>query len=584
MTVGTGSVESAYLFGEYRIEPARRLLLHLDEPAPLTAKAFDTLMELVRRRGELVTKDELMGAVWPDTFVEENNLNQHIGALRRVLQDRYGENRYIVTVPGRGYRFVAEVQSVAPRPAPDAARLTVAVLPFAPLDDDPRGEYLADGLTEETIAALCQVDPEHIDVISRTTVMEYKRSKDSVARIGRELGAAYVVEGSLRSESEHRRVTATLVRTRDQSSVWTASFDSAPTSMLQFQHELANVIAQQVRLRLDPLRLAALGRRQTRNAEAFDSYLRGRHLWHQLTPLSTRKALEHFAQATRLDPDYALAWSGIADAYGGMPMTGDAPPLAVSPHATEASERALRAQPGLAEVQTSLGFRKFRLDWDWPGAEVAFHRAIDLDPSYWFAFAMLGHLHMHRGEVRESLAAMRVARELDPLLPLNHTLSAQVAFSARDFVLAAQFARHALAIDPDFWIGHYQLAQALVQLGDYDLAQRAIADATRTSGGNSKVVALLGYVHARQGREAEARQVLDTLLAVACERYVPPCAIALVHLGLGDVDSAAHFIERAYDARDVHLMFVPVDAKWDEARTDPRVAAVLYRCGFTAAA
>src|SRR4051812_8992728 len=279
-TRGAAGIEAAYEFGEFRIEPARRLLLHRGEPAPLTAKAFDTLLELVRRRGEVVGKDDLMRAVWPDTFVEENNLNQHIGALRRVLHDRYGENRYIATIPGRGYQFVADVALVAPTPLTDSARLTVAVLPFAPLDDDSSSEYLADGLTEDTITVLGQVDAEHISVLSRTTVIDYKRSTDSVARIGRELGATYVVEGSLRSESGHRRVTATLLRTRDQAPVWKASFDGEPASLLKFQRELANIIAQQVRLRLDPRRLASLGRgRQTENVEAFDSYLRGRHLW-----------------------------------------------------------------------------------------------------------------------------------------------------------------------------------------------------------------------------------------------------------------------------------------------------------------
>ncbi len=251
--------------------------------------------------------------------------------------------------------------------------------------------------------------------------------------------------------------------------------------------------------------------------------------------------------------------------------------------ATEASERAVRPRPDLAEAQASIGFRKLRLDWDWPGAEAALHRAIELDPAYWFSFAMLGHLHMHRGQIRESLLAMRRARELDPLLPVSHTLSAQVAFGARDFALAAQYARQALAIDPTFWLGHFQLAQACVALGEYALALTELADASRTSSGNSKVVSLRGYLHARQGRTDEARQVIGTLVALAAERYVPPCAIALIHLGLGDLDSTADFIELAYDARDVHLKFVPVDSKWDTAREHPRISSVLARLGLGSA-
>lgn len=580
MTESDRNAEGAYTFGDFRLEPERRLLFHRGERAPLTSKAFDTLLVLVRRRGDVVSKDDLMRAVWPETFVEENNLNQHIGALRRVLQDRYGENRYIVTVPGRGYSFVADVRPVAPMQAPTGAPVIVAVLPFASLDADSDSDYLVDGLTEETIAAIGQLDPEHIAAVSRGTVMAYKQETDTVARIGRELGAAYVVEGSLRSEAEHRRVIATLVRTSDQSMVWTASFDGDPASVLSFQRSLAQAIAEQVRLRLDPQRLAALSRRQSRNVDAFDSYLRGRHLWNQLTPLSTRKALEHFAQATRLDADYALAWSGIADAYVGMPMTADAAPRDVWPKVTEASERAVRAQPTLAEAHASIGLRKLRLDWDWAGAETGFHRAIELDPTYAYSYAWLGHLHMHRGETRESLAAMRRARELDPLLPVIHTLSAQVAFSAGDFALAAQFARQALSIDPAFWIGHFQLAQAAVGLGEHDLAHAALSDASRTSSGNSKVVSLRGYLYARQGRTEEARQVLDTLVALSAERYVPPCAIALVHLGLNDLDSAAEFIERAYDAHDVHIKFVPIDSKWDAARAHPRIASIVARLGL----
>lgn len=576
----SGAVPCVYEFGEFRVEAAKRVLLHNGEPVPLTPKVFDTLLHLVERQGILLEKEGLMRAIWPDTVVEENNLSQNIAALRRALQDRRGENRYILTVPGRGYRFVADVAVVdAVLPDPPS-RATLAVLPFENLSGDPDREYLADGLTEETIAALGQVDPGHLGVIGRTSVMPYKRTTSTVAEIGRELHASYLVEASLRAEGGRLRVTAKLVRVRGQVQIWSASFDSEPRSMLEFQRELAGVIAQQIRLQLAPETLAALANRQTRNAEAYDLYLRGRHFWHQLTPATTHDALDLYARATHLDPRYALAWSGIADAHTASPINGDAPPLTAWPRAREAVAQALLAQPELAEVQASLGFLKFWLDWDWPEAERAFRRAVELDPNYALPYRMLGLLYSHLGRPQEALPAIRRARELDPLLAVHHGLSAQVAFAARDYALAAQFARQALVVDPDFWIGHFQLAQACVELREFDVAERALTAAERTSGRNSKVTALRGYLHAQLGHAAEATRALDALMAASRERYVPPCAIALVHAGLCQFDRAVDWLQRAFDARDVHLMFLPVDPKWDACRADPRFAAILERCRF----
>jgi DNA-binding winged helix-turn-helix (wHTH) protein/Flp pilus assembly protein TadD len=581
----SGPQPSIYEFGEFRIEAGKRLLLRDGAPVALTPKAFDTLLHLVQNRQRIVEKDELMRAIWPDTVVEENNLNQNISTLRRVLGESRGENRYIATIPGKGYRFIADVESRGSIPgAVQAApeHVTLAVLPFENLSSDPEREYLADGLTEETIAALGQIDPEHLGVIGRTSVMAYKKAKKTVAEIGADLGATYLIESTLRAEGGRFRVTSKLIRVKDQVQAWSASYDGEPASVLNFQRELSAAIAEQIRLRLSPERLTALARRQTRNAEAYDLYLRGRHYWHQLTPPTTKRAVECFSRATQVDPEYALAWSGLADSYSASPINGDAPPLKMWPLAREAAARAVEAEPGLAEAQNSQGFVKFWFDWDWPGAELAFRKAISLDPNYPMAHRMLGISLAHMGRHVEARPAMNRLRELDPLLAVNQALSAQVAFAGRDYAAAVQFARQAIVVDPEFWIGLFQLGQAYEQLGESELALEALNKAARFSGGNSKAVSLRGYLFAKLGRMNEAREVLNTLEAIARERYIPPYAMALVHAGLGEREKALEWLERAVEVRDVHMCFPPIDAKWDAFRSDARFQAVLQRCGFSA--
>jgi DNA-binding winged helix-turn-helix (wHTH) protein len=569
----------SYEFGEFHIDTNKRVLLRKGDSVALTPKVFDTLLYLVQCRGRVVGKDELMQAIWPDTAVEENNLSQNISTLRRVLGENRGENLYIATVPGKGYRFIAAVETG--RGSLDfSQKVTLAVLPFENLSADPEREYLADGLTEETSAALGQIDPEHLSVIGRTSVMAYKRTTKTLAEIGRELDADYLIENSLRAEGERLRITCKLIRVRDQVQIWSASFDSEPSSLLHFERELSGAIAHQIRLRLSPERLNALGRRQTRNVEAHDLYLRGRHFFNQLTPATTKRATEYYARATALDPEYALAWSGLADAFAASPINGDAPPLVMGPRAREAAMHAVNAEPDLAESQTSLGLVKFWFDWEWAAAETAFREAISVDPSYPFAHRMLGILFAHMGRHDEAQAAIRRARELDPLVAVEHALSAQVAFVSRDYASAVQFARQAIVVDPEFWIGLFQFGQAYVQLGENELALDALNNAGRFSGGNSKVVSLRGYLFAKLGRTNEALHVLDTLDVIARDRYVPPYAMAQVHLGLGNLDKAMEWLERAYDVRDVHLVLIPVDPKWDPCRSDARFAGLLAKCAF----
>jgi len=234
-----------YEFGDFRVDSGRRILFHAHNQIPLTPKVFDTLVLLVENHGQVLDKKELMSAIWPDTAVEENNLNQNVSTLRRIFGETRGENRYIATVPGKGYCFTAPVRTATP-PTPEEAlkHFRIGVLPFENLGAGPDRDYLADGLTEETIATIGQIDPDHFSVIGRTSVMSYKRTTKTLAEIGRELDASYLIESSLRAEGDRLRITSKLIRVRDQLQIWSASYDSEPHSLLTFQRELGTAIAE----------------------------------------------------------------------------------------------------------------------------------------------------------------------------------------------------------------------------------------------------------------------------------------------------------------------------------------------------
>jgi TolB-like protein/DNA-binding winged helix-turn-helix (wHTH) protein/Flp pilus assembly protein TadD len=646
-----------FRFRDFVLDVAAYELRRNGHRVRLERQPMDLLILLVGRPGQLVSRSEIVDALWAkDVFVDvENGVNTAIRKLRQALRDAPDKPTYIETVPGRGYRFVAAVEAQAdagPSPLPPAAappsvvvgaeplaagaetaadrasltvpkavvgeraaerragarwvfgvltvtaltaallwawkrpaesvtRVTIAVLPFDNLNGDPETDYLASGLTEDTIVSLGRIDPERVSVIGRTSMIAYRGTKKSLAEIGRELGSDYLVESSLRAESHHLRITARLIRVRDQVQVWSDSFDRNASSILGLQQEISSVIAEQVRTRLSPDRQRALGRRQTQSAEAYDLFLRGRHFLDQRTPEAMQRAIESFQRATVTDPAYSLAWANLAMAYGSSPLNSDLDPRRAFPLAREAAIRAVAANPDLAEAQHALGHINWAFQWDWPAAEAAFRRAVELDPNYSLVHLILAHLLSQEGRHAEAEPFMRRARELDPLDPLSYALSSQVAFQARDFTGALGHANRAIALDQEFWIGHQMRGQALEQLGDHDLALKALATAARLSGQNSKAISLTGYILGRSGRTAEARDLLGALEMASRQRYVPPYALALVHAGLGDTDAAFEWLNRAYAARDVHLMFLTVDVKWDPYRSDRRFGDLLARCGFT---
>jgi len=577
----TGKSHVVYEFANFRLMPGEKRLVCDDKAVKLQPKVFDTLQMMVENHGRLVDKDAFLKGLWPDTFVEEATLAHCVSELRRTLRRESGGAEFIETVAKRGYRFLAPVKAVELEPTPaQKAESVLAVLPFENLGPDMDREYLADGLTEEVIAALGQVDPVRLSVIGRTTVMRYKRATKSLEEIGDELKAAFLLESSLRSEGGRVRVTSKLVRASDQVQIWSATYDSEPQSVLAFQRELSTTIAQQIRLRLAPERLEAMARRHAHNPEAYDAYLQGRYFWNLFTQATTRRAIECYMRATQLDPNYALAWSGLADAFASSPIHADARPGDVWEKARRAAAQAIAAEPELAETQTSWGFVKFWLDWEWNEAEAAYRRAIAIDPNYSLVYRVLGILLGHVGNrEEEARTAMERARALEPLQAMHHALSAQVAFLGRDYRTALGFARHASVVMADFWIANLQMAQAYEALGEYEHALEAL-NRGGVGSENSKVISLRGYVLAKMGRAEEGREVAKALEALAKAGYMPACAIAQVYTGLGEVDEAFHWLERAFEEHDVHLSSLPADEKWDALRGDRRFAELLQRCGL----
>lgn len=611
------SMQGDFRLGDWLVQPALCRLSSDGRTVQVRAKVMDLLAYLAAHPGEVVSKDRLLDDVWGSRAVSESALTRTVTELRQALGDNADQPRLLETIPKRGYRLIGSVAPVDPaldtalaqtprapigrramlivgavivalliggatwlrrggNPSPSFVR--VAVLPFDNLGSNADREYLADGLTEDTVVSLGMIDPDHLNVIDGT---RYKRTAKSLAEIGRELRADYVLESAVRTEGDRLRLTSKLIRVNDQVQVWSDSFERELTGVLGLQLELSRAVAEQVRFRLSPERLARLARRQTRNGVAYDLYLRGLFHWNQRTPSSTRQAIDYYKRATAFDGGYALAWSGIADAYSASPINGDAEPLKIRTLARHATSEAVRADANLAEVQTSVGILNFWLEWDWPAAEAALRRAISLDSSYPQAHLTLATVLSHTGRHLEAQLEVRRARELDPLDPMMHAISSQIAFNAREFSNAIDHARHALDVAPGFWIGYMQLGQAQEQMGNMESALEAWSTAWRLSGdGNSKALSTRGYALGRAGRVDEARQVLNTVTALSRDRYVPPYAIALVHAGLNEREAVFDALSRAFDAHDVHLAFLPVDPKWDSYRDDARFKKLLPQSGF----
>jgi serine/threonine-protein kinase len=454
---------------------------------------------------------------------------------------------------------------------------SLAVLPLANLSGDPQQEYFADGMTEELITNLSKISA--LKVISRTSVMRYKRSNKPLPEIARELNVDGIIEGSVLSIGNQVRVTAQLIRARTDQHIWADSYQRDVRDVLALQAELARDIARRVRAALTLEQEARLGRTYTVDPEALHSYLKGRYHWNNRTEAELRQAIEFFREAIEKDPGYAPAYAGLADSYNLLPQYGDLPVAEVIPMAKRAATKSLELDSGLAEAHTALAFANQEVR-DWATAEKEYKRALELDPSYatthhWYAVFL-----SETGRLEEAVAQIKQAQELDPLSAIIHTGAAfPVYFQLRQWDLSIEQCRKAIDLNPNFAVAHNRLGFAYEYKGSFEQAIAEHKAAVRLSDGAAYAFAGLAHAHALAGHQAEARRILRELQGRSKRGFVNPYHIATIQVALGENNEALASLEKAFreDYYDNQLFRSPLFAS---VASDPRFQDLLRRMNF----
>ncbi len=614
--------EGKYRFGEFTIDLERRTLTEVggEEPLSLVPKAFDTLAYLTMRSGEVVGKDELLEAIWPDTAVEENNLSQQISVIRKVLGDRRGENRFIATVPGKGFKFVAEVtrsddgeeaghdskaephtqKAVFRSPAfrflliftvaatiivcaylflrTDSSergpRRTLAVLPFAPLVSEHRDEVFEIGMADTLISRLASY--ESISVKPLAAVRKYTALDQDARAAGRELGVEFVLTGNIQRWGDRIRVNVRLIDVAEGSPLVADSFDQELTDIFSVQ----DTISQKVLSALSPHFSAPVRTSGTQNLEAYRYYLQGRYFAFKLTPDEIRKAIEFLEKAVEADPGYADAYAAIALAYVVLPVTSDVPSQMAFPKAKAAAEKALELQKDSASAQLVLARVLFWYDWDWRESERRYRISIANDPDSHDARLGIAHLLSAIGRHDEAMTEVRKARQLDPYSRVSGALEGQFLMYAGRLDEAETTLRKELETDGGFWVTLIHLGMVLVQKGEYEKALEYLKQASQRSGGNTETRSLQGYALAKMGDTDGALKVLAELRSAGSRRPVPPYNIAMIYNGLGRKAETLEWLEKAFVERDMRMTRLKVDRKWDGLRDDPGFKAIFEKMRF----
>ena len=457
---------------------------------------------------------------------------------------------------------------------------SLVVMPLENLSGDRDQEYFADGMTDDLIANLAKI--RSLRVISRSTAMAYKGTHKTLSQIASELNVDAVVEGTVLRVGNRVRITAELVQVSTDRHLWADTYESQMEDVLALQNRVSSAIVNEIRINLSPEDQERLARNPAIAPEAYENYLKGRYYWNKRSDENLIKAIGYFEQATREDPQYALAYAGLSDCYAiiSAEIFGTMPAAEAAPKARAAALRALAIDPTLAEAETSLATVKFNYDWDWSGAAEGFGKSLQHNPSYATAYQRYSLYLMAMGRSEESFEQINKARELDPLsIPINFSLGWRL-YMARQYPRAIQQLRNTSEMDPSYELPHLVLGLSYAQKGDYGLAIPELRKAADLSHGTPLMISALANVYARSGNKPEAEKLLAELILQSKRQYVSPYYFAVVYVGLGEREKAMDWLEKAFADRSNGLVFLKVEPELDDLRSNPRFVSLREKLNF----
>lgn len=560
----------------------RGIRIHLrDQP-------FQVLASLLKHPGHLVTREELRQRLWGDeVFVDfDNSLNIAVARLRTALGDSVTHPRFIETLPKRGYRFIGQVSSSVE--AEPAKRIRLAVLPFLNLSGDPAQEYFSDAMTDEVITALAVIAPGQLRVIARTTAMHYKGSNKDVAKIGRDLDIDYLVEGGVRRTEGQVAINVQLIRVEDQTHFFAKKYVADGSDIFTTQGVIAHEIAAQIiGPGVDQFRPASPGlgtrRKPTDNLAAYNLYLQGRFHLYKLSAEGFQKAKQYLEEALARDPELALSYDALAELYWYLGFFGHMPPKDACSRGLFCAVRALEIDNSLAETHALLGLYRKVVDFDWVEVQREMSRALELNPTspvVRLRYAM-GEL-MPLGRLDDAVAQIELALESDPLSIIVQAWLGVILWIGRHYERAIEQARRLIELDPTYDLGYLIVGQVRCMEHAFDESVAALRKASELSK-SPMVLGWLGLALAQGGNVTEARALLQTLHGRAEQTYVPPSTFAWIHFGLGEIDDAFVWMDRAVEARDNMMTPIKGYPFLDPIRKDPRFTALLRKMNLASA-